>query len=447
MKMLTVFAVIFAAVGLRSFSLVSATDERRYDLKLHEFTQIMRTGLDSELAKIIHDSPRNANAIAIYPYDDTRSMHVKRSNVRRRRMSIHDDTITDDNSQPVSSIAEQVWEDITQHSWNKAKSIQRYGHGGLSTTNNLKDAHPCPFLVCTRGHHLVRNSVKDTLAMFDIDEDDDQYVIVSSSSDEICFILSTTAHTAQHVVMDNNVEGSQRLVVMPVADISKIHVETMDVVTSQGWTVPFHEQQRRVRNDESTKNQTETMNDWERILVVDFAPGLGGMKEEAQLLEVVNKMMGDVQDMGEVGWLTSMQKDEAEQFLVNEPIHHVPALSDMFSLTSSILPVLSTMREDDNARIQFWHVSFRNGLESEHACSEMFTTLFVKPRSDYFGFDIVFNPQDGPPATHYESSASNPACLVSLIAALSVHPYVLSVEANFPIYRGWNIAQKLDSAS
>lgn len=105
------------------------------------------------------------------------------------------------------------------------------------------------------------------------------------------------------------------------------------------------------------------------------------------------------------------------------------------------------MREDNNARIQFWHESFRNGLESEHACSEMFNTLFVKPRSDYFGFDIVFNPQDGHPATHYESSASNPACLVSLIAALSVHPYVLSVEANFPIYHGWNMAQKLDSAS
>lgn len=60
------------------------------------------------------------------------------------------------------------------------------------------------------------------------------------------------------------------------------------------------------------KNQTETMNDWERIFVVNFAPGLGGMKEEAKLLDMVNKMMGDVQDMGEVGWLTSMQKDSAE---------------------------------------------------------------------------------------------------------------------------------------
>jgi hypothetical protein len=443
--MLTTVAVIYFAAGLRSFSFVSANDERRQynDLKLHEFQQIMRTGLDSELVKIINDSLQNANAIAMYPYDDTRSMHIKRSNVRRRRTNNHDDTHTDNNS--ASSIAELVWEDITHHAWNKAKTIQRYGHRGLSTTSNPKDAYPCPFLVCIRGHHLGRNSVKDILAMFDTDEEDDQYVIVSSSSDEICFILSTTAYKAEHVMKSN--QGSQRVVVVPIVDISKIHVETMDDITSQGWIVPFHDQQGRVRNNASTKNQTETMNDWERILVVNFAPGLGGMKEEAQLLDVVNKMMGDVQDMGEVGWLTSMQKDEAEQFLVNESIHHVPALSDMFSLTSSILPVLATIREDDNARIQFWHDSFHNGLESEHACSEMFTTLFVKPRSDYFGFDIVLNPQDGPPATHYESSASNPACLVSLIAALSVHPYVLSVEANFPIYHGWNIAQKLDLAS
>lgn len=77
--------------------------------------------------------------------------------------------------------------------------------------------------------------------MFDNDKEDDQYVIVLSSSDEICFILSTTAQTAQNVMKSN--EGSQRVVVMPLADISKIHVDMMDDVTSQGWTVPFHEEQ------------------------------------------------------------------------------------------------------------------------------------------------------------------------------------------------------------
>jgi hypothetical protein len=101
-KMLTIVAVIYFAAGLRSFPFVSANDERRQynDVKLHEFQQIMRTGLDSELVKIINDSLQNANAIAMYPYDDTRSIDIKRSNVRRRRTNNHDDTNTDNNSYP-----------------------------------------------------------------------------------------------------------------------------------------------------------------------------------------------------------------------------------------------------------------------------------------------------------------------------------------------------------
>jgi len=195
------------------------------------------------------------------------------------------------------------------------------------------------------------------------------------------------------------------------------------------------------------KNETEAMNEWERMIVVDFVPGLGGMKEEAQLLDVVNKMMGDIQDMGEVGWLKSMGEEEAEQFLVDESLLDVPALSDMFSLTSPLRSININDKQSvgKNSRIIFWQDSFKKGIESEHACSEMFSTLFVKPRAGYYSYDLVLNPHDGPPPKDYESSAANPACVTSLIAALSTHPYVLSVKANFPIYHGWHVAQKLDS--
>mmetsp|Transcript_17804 Transcript_17804/g.32160 ORF Transcript_17804/g.32160 Transcript_17804/m.32160 type:complete len:153 (+) Transcript_17804:1-459(+) len=151
-------------------------------------------------------------------------------------------------------------------------------------------------------------------------------------------------------------------------------------------------------------------------------------------------MMADIQDMGEVGWLRSLDKEEAEEFVIDESLVGVPALSDMFSLTSSLRSVVN-----DNARIAFWREALKNGIESEHACSEMFTTLFVKPRAGYYSYDLVMNPSDGPPPQDYESSASNPACVMSLIAAISTHPYALSVKANFPIYHGWHVAQKLDS--
>ncbi|KAL3794725.1 hypothetical protein ACHAW5_003734 [Stephanodiscus triporus] len=181
------------------------------------------------------------------------------------------------------------------------------------------------------------------------------------------------------------------------------------------------------------------MNEWERVLSVNFVPGLGGMKEEAQLLDVVNKMMGDIQDMGEVGWLRSMRKDEAEQFLIDASLigflHYLTCSPDL------ITAYFRNMHDNDNARIKFWHDSLKDGIESEHACSEMFSTLFVKPRSGYNGYDLILNPTDGPPPKNYESSSSNPACVTSLIAALSTHPYVLSVKAYFPIYHGWHVAQ------
>jgi hypothetical protein len=432
--------IILSVAGL--LSLASTCEGRDDVLNLHEFQKVLRTGLDSELVKIVGES-RKAKSIGT---SDQRIIQTRRSNVRRRTNS-QDSTIDrDDELQPNNNpftTAENVWEDITQHAWNKAKTIKRDGHGGLSVTEHSHEAHPCPFLVCGRKQHdSDRNSIQHIVALFD--KQYDQSVIVSSSHNETCLILTTTAHKAQQVF--NSYEGGGSLVAMPLLDISKIHYGTIDEVLSQGWAVPFREQQVRLPNKESsTKNDTEAMDEWERVLSVNFAPGVGGMKEEAQLLDVVNKMMGDIQDMGEVGWLRSMGKDQAEQFLIDESLIGVPALSDMFSLTSS-LRTFDNTNGNGNARIKFWYDSFKDGIEADHACSEMFTTLFVKPRSGYSGYDLVLNPTDGPPAKHYEGSSSNPACVTSLIAALSAHPYVLTVKAIFPIYHGWNVAKKLDAA-
>ena len=130
---------------------------------------------------------------------------------------------------------------------------------------------------------------------------------------------------------------------------------------------------------------------------------------------------------------------KSSQYRIDESLVGVPSLSDIFSLTSSTFN-----RANTNDNVKFWRDSFKNGLETEHACSEMFSTLFVKPRAGYYSYDLVLNPLDGPPPKEYESSASNSACVISLVAALSTHPYVLSVKAgNVPIYQGWNIISKL----
>jgi hypothetical protein len=432
--------IILSVAGL--LPLASTCEGGDVVLNLHEFQKVLRTGLDSEIVKIVDES-RKFKSIGT---SDQLRIHAIKSNVRRRTNSQDSTDNRDDelqlNTNPFIT-AEKLWEDITRHAWNKAETVKRDGHGGLSVTEHSQEAHPCPFLVCGRRQYDSDTiSVEHIVALFD--KQHDQSVVVSSSHNETCLILTTTAHKAQQVL--NRYAQGGSLVAVPLLDISKIYYGTIDEVSSQGWAVPFREQQARLPSKESsTKNDTEAMNEWERVLSVNFAPGVGGMKEEAQLLDVVNKMMGDIQDMGEVGWLRSMGKDEAEQFLIDESLIGVPALSDMFSLTSS-LRTIDNSYGNGNARIKFWHDSFRDGIESEHACSEMFTTLFVKPRSGYSGYDLVLNPTDGPPAKHYESSSSNPACVTSLIAALSAHPYVLTVKASFPIYHGWNVAKMLDAA-
>ncbi|KAL7529701.1 hypothetical protein ACHAXR_003105 [Thalassiosira sp. AJA248-18] len=430
--------IISFTLGVISFA--SAGEGGDAALNLSEFQRVLRTGLDSELAKIADESQRIAQKRA--ELLNRSDIHIKRrSNVRRRttNQDIYEEqgSLISSQSSTNPSFSEHVWNDLVEHAWNTARTIKRDGDKGLSVTSNPEDAHPCPFLICIRGRKLhnvdSESSVQDIITLFD--KQYEESLLVSSSHNETCLILTTTA-LKTHKVMESY-RGSQSLVAVPLLDITKIHAGTIDEVSSHGWSVPFNEQPDQMQSN--NMNETEAINHWERMIVVDFVPGLGGMKEEAELLDVVNHMMNDIQDMGEVGWLRSMGKETAEEYIIDESLVGVPALSDMFSLTTSLRSI------NNNPRIEFWHDSLKNGIESEHACSNMFSTLFVKPRAGYYGYDLVLNPSDGPPPEEYESSASNPACVTSLLAALSTHPYVLSVKANFPIYHGWSVAKKIDS--
>lgn len=418
-------------------SLVSA--EFAPAITFSEFQKLFRTGLDSELEKISHATTSSTATpnLSGQLYSDGKS-YV------RRRTSLQDSELESSKS-PYA--AELMWNELIQHAWNLARTIKRGRSGGLSITEIPNEAHAWPFLVCARRRKnlsLDSSGVEDIDIAAHFDKHHGESSLVSSSHAETCVLLTTTALKVGQVLGDT--DGRLSLVAVPLVDIAKIHYGTIDEVTSQGWLVPFHEQHGGEVNDKQSpsKNQTEALNDWERVIEVNFVPGLGGMMEEAQLLSVVNEMMGDIQDMGEVGWLKSQGSGLAEKYLMHQSLTGVPAMSDMFSLTSS-LHVNADKEATGNARIKFWQDQFRNGIEAEHTCSEMFSTLFVRPRAGYYGYDLVLNPGDGPPPQDYESSASNPACVVSLIAGLSAHPYVLSVRANFPIYHGWHIAQKLDT--
>ena len=410
-----------------SYVLSSTTQSiyARRSVSLKDFQRVLRSSLENELEKIADEKVSTAK--------ETTSIHAKSKFLMRKRASIQIKEEDVRKTRALSNIvhvytSEDLWDDIVQHTWKVADTMKR--DNCLSRTIHADETFPVPFLVCGERKQGGLADFNDIVASFNKLEE--EALLVSSSHERTCLVLSTQSTQAREVI--DSFEGS--LVATPLPDVTKIHSGTIDEVLSIGWSVPFrHESESEMKKS----NATKSMNHWERILVVDFAPNLGGMKEESEMLDVVNIIMNDVQDMGEVGWYQKMNEEEKQMYSIDENTADIPSLSDVFSLTS----ITNTLSE--NQRIRFWREVFKKGIESKHVCSSMFSTLFVKPRSGHYSFELVLNPVDGPPSSDYESSASNPNCVASLIAALSVHPYVLAVKANFPIYHGWNVAQLMDS--
>ena len=294
-------------VGILSFLAVAAGERGHTTIKLSDFQRVLQSSLDNELAKLAGGSTQqNSNVAANLP--NQRNLHTKRkSNMRRKANTVDDvQSLQESSDDGISSFStEGMWVNLIEHSWNAAQTIKRDER--LSITSNPEETQPTPFLICTqRGlKHNGIDTVQSILGTFDKHYDS---VVVSSSLDETCIVVTTTALQARQAL-----DKDQTLVTMPLIDISKIHSGTIDEVSSQGWSVPYH--QPKESSQQERKNETESMNNWERIISVDFVPGLGGMKEESQILKVVNDMMGDIQDMAEGGWLRSIGKEEAEQYI------------------------------------------------------------------------------------------------------------------------------------
>jgi len=416
--------VLLLYVATISLVVSSSTPQQ---FSLEDFQRVLRSSLDSELDKITDEKVSTAQ--------ETTNIHAKSKTLMRRRASIQnreEDVIKsralfDRRSSGHVYTSEDIWDDIVRHTWKISDTIKRVEGKSLTrTTYDDDETLPIPFLVCGEEHL----DVNDIVASFNKLEE--EALLVSSSHDEFCLVLSTTSVQGREVI--DSFGGSLKGV--PLPDFTKIQPGTIDEVLSKGWSVPFSQEQVVTKKS----NATEMINHWERIIIVDFTAELSGMKEEADLLKVVNVITNDIQDMGEVGWYQKIDQEEKQKYSVDESTIGIPSLSDVFSLTA-----ITTAATSDNQRIRFWREVFKNGIESKHVCNTMFSTLFVKARSGNYSFELVLNPMDGPPAEEYESSASNPNCVASLVAALSVHPYVLSVKANFPTYHGWNVAQLMDS--
>jgi len=387
--------------------------------KLHSLIPL-HTSLDDELRSIANgdssSSSNNDKKSVLLPYqqarcDDDKIGNATKTNMRRRKTTYNDISSTSYSS------ADQIWATISQQAWNAIEILKE---------------HPSPYLMCTTNANNIQSIFhkelsNNALMLLDSDEGDD----------DTCFVMTTTKKRAKAAM-------EYMTAVQPYMDVMKIEAGTIDRVMSDDWSVPFE--------DLSNNNRTDIVyeaydNDWERIISLKFAPGFI-LEGTDKLLEFTNTMMKDIQHMAEIGWfLQGHLVDEYDEVTRQE--YKEKSLSGMFSLTSIMINDNSsskTFLQKNNDRIKFWDDSMKNGLEARHACSAMFSAMAVRPpivsddKSDSLyggGVDLILNPLGGPDSRDHESSSSNGACVVSLIAGLSVHPRVFSIGANVPFYEGW----------
>ena len=296
-----------------------------------------------------------------------------------------------------------------------------------------------PFLVCSRTDNDSSgyDNLHEVLPL--LGAVTSSVSVLSNRPRESCFIVSTTAAAARAVAVSR-----KDLTVLPLTDVMKLDAGIIeDVCLDDRWTVPLAPSNGGSKDDVST---------WERKIRVGLRPGLGGTTE--QVKELANSMVQEIQQMAKEGnRRRQLLGNDAESTEQSVPKEHSDtfrsSVADAFSVTA---PTMITKifgralaeKEEVPAHVSYWSRALAEGIESDAGCSEMFEALSVEVRIGNTGFDLLLNPLKGENfASDEASSASNAACVCSLIAALSIHPNTLEISANRPIKLHNQLAQHI----
>ena len=355
--------------------------------------------------------------------------------------------------------AQEVWDEIVQHGWDMSqvshKSYQkRDGRNLKEETDDSSYPMISPFLVCSHtsqeksGYQRLQPMLEFTGAHLR------DYIVVRNDPDKTCYHISLEYETAQKIVesiessTDSLVDGSDRYTLVPLTDLMKIQLDTMDMISEDSWTVPAK----------------SSPDDWERMVRVGLSTGHRVNLDEKSILDTANGIIDDIQSLGKAGTQNRRRllllQDDKEHKEEESPPPPVTSLSDLFSLTASNHKNTINQGNQNLRKLSsspHWSRSLELGLEADHSCQVMFKMLHVNVHYDNEGFDIIFNHNGGiedgmnninddinDGIEQFEldlqceneakcSSASNKHCITSLVMALSTHPLVLSVESEGPI--------------
>lgn len=354
-----------------------------------------------------------------------------------------------------ASGAEDMWAGFVEHGWDMA-TMSESGESDEIEQMNLSGPTPSvekssSFLVCTRGGQMSGfERLQPVLAAFGAELSDT--LVVSNQQDETCRFVTSTASQAFSIA--GKTVDSLSFAVIPVFDIMKISIGSIDEVSSERWSIPqpLSHSRSLVSTGISMQNDTlskdDNSNEWERSIMVGLAPGIGGNSAD-ECEEIAAKIISDVREMAQEGSrrrrlkerestpTSNLRRAKVEHFDVHRARSSSSiSVSDAFSATSTLSnsPARRHLRASTK---DVWSRALERGLESNHMCVNMFNDMEVRLRYGNKGFVYLLNPDNNNKGAKerkdeydVESSASNTDCVISFIAALSTHPHVVTVESN-----------------
>jgi len=342
----------------------------------------------------------------------------------------------------VPSAIRALWNRLNQHGWSMAETLTKLtGTEGESPgysrrrLQSPEEQHPYPFIICNRSPLFHSGIQRFWPTVYAAGSEKLEAIPIANQDNQTCFHVSCTAAKARYV---DSVVSNDELVIIPLIDVLKIPVGTIDEVSKPYWRVPSP-----FEHISAGIVQQPSDNHWERIIHVSLSPGLSFATDD-DLIMKAKDILKDVEAMAQVGSdrRRNLQKDDNSGSETNFKISVGDAFSlvskSSFGASSSSARVLESVI---SPRSMQWERFLENGFETDHRCSVMFSSLIVRPGDrELRFFDIILNPFEEDQTcfktwddTSVEASASNVDCVVSLIMALAVHSDVIGVEADVPI--------------
>ena len=329
--------------------------------------------------------------------------------------------------------ADSIWSGLVQHGWNIATSTSN-DDVVVDNVGRRSNEEQSSFLVCARGGNMSGyERLQSVLNGFGVDSS--ATLVVSNLQGETCRFVTTAASKA--LSLADQVMDGLTFTIIPVFDMMKISLGTIEEVSSERWAIPSPSNNRALAILSNDTWHEEDTNDWERSIMVGLAPGVGG-KSNTECETIAGAIIADVKIMAEEGRRRRRQLQELPAASINlrggsngeqnMPSSSILSVTDAFSATSRKFGN-PNRRHLFESTSDAWSSAIERGLESHHMCGSMFDDIDIRLRHGNQGFEYILNPVNTV-SGDVESSASNSDCVISFIAALSTHPYIVTVESN-----------------